>query len=136
MVALTRHAGLAHTIAGLLKAFPSHAARGQLYVPVEILERHGTGRQQIARGEAGAQLRLALAELRRQARGHLDAAHALMPAAPPAVTPALLPMALVRPTLARMERPSYDPFAPLELAPWRRQWLIWRAARRPARIFG
>jgi phytoene synthase len=55
--------------------------------------------------------------------------------APPAVTPALLPVALVRPTLARMERRSYDPFAPVEIARWRRQWLLWRAARRPARIF-
>jgi hypothetical protein len=24
---------------------------------------------------------------------------------------------------------------PVEIAPWRRQWLIWRAARQPARIF-
>ena len=51
-------------------------------------------------------------------------------------TPALLPVALARPTLARMERRDYDPFVPIEIAPWRRQWLIWRAARRPARIFG
>ena len=29
-----------------------------------------------------------------------------------------------------------DPFAPAELPPWRRQWLIWRAARNPARIAG
>ena len=37
----------------------------------------------------------------------------------------------VRPTLARMERRDYDPFVPVEIAQWRRQWLIWRAARRP-----
>jgi len=37
--------------------------------------------------------------------------------------------------LARMERRSYDPFKPIEIAPWRRQWCIWRAARRPDRIF-
>jgi hypothetical protein len=35
----------------------------------------------------------------------------------------------------RMERRDYDPVVPVELAPWRRQWLIWRAARRPSRIF-
>jgi hypothetical protein len=46
----------------------------------------------------------------------------------------LLPLAVVRPWLDRSERT--DPFAPTELAPWRRQWLIWRAARNPARIAG
>jgi phytoene synthase len=51
------------------------------------------------------------------------------------VMPALLPVALAGATLARMERADYDPFVPVEIAPWRRQWLIWRAARRPARIF-
>ena len=39
-----RHAGIAHAIAGLL-GFPIHAARGQLFVPLEVLARHGTGRQ-------------------------------------------------------------------------------------------
>ena len=55
---------------------------------------------------------------------------------PPAVLPALLPVALAGPMLDRMEGARYDPFAPPEIAPWRRQWLIWRAARRPARMFG
>jgi hypothetical protein len=48
--------------------------------------------------------------------------------------PALLPVALVRPALMRLE--GGDPFSPAEIAPWRRQWLIWRAARHPARIAG
>jgi len=48
--------------------------------------------------------------------------------------PAVLPIALVRPSLDRLERG--DAFAPSEIAPWRRQWLIWRAARNPARIVG
>jgi hypothetical protein len=46
--------------------------------------------------------------------------------------PALLPLALVRPSLDRLEHAA--PFAPGEISPWRRQWLIWRAARNPARI--
>jgi len=48
--------------------------------------------------------------------------------------PAFLPVALVRPALDRLAR--CDPFASAELSPWRRQWLIWRAARNPARIAG
>jgi phytoene synthase len=134
--ALCHHAGLGHAIAGLLKAFPLHAARGQLFVPLEVLERHGTGRQDVAGGRATPQLRVALTELRQRARHHLREAQELLAAAPPAVLPALLPVALAPPMLARMERRDYDPFVPLEIAPWRRQWLIWRAARQPARIFG
>jgi 15-cis-phytoene synthase len=133
---LIRHAGLAHAMAGLLNAFPVHAARGQIFVPLEVLERHGAARQAVVSGQASPQLRAALAEMRLHARGHLAAARDLMATAPPAVMPALLPVALAGPTLARMERRDYDPFVPIEIAPWRRQWLIWRAARRPARIFG
>jgi hypothetical protein len=35
-----------------------------------------------------------------------------------------------------MERRRYDPFVPDPLPQWRRQWLIWRAARNPTRIVG
>jgi 15-cis-phytoene synthase len=133
--ALCHHAGVAHAIAGLLKAFPVHAARGQLYVPIEVLERHGASRHDVAGGQATPQFRAALTELRQRALHHLREAQKLLAAAPSAVLPALLPVALAAPTLARMERRDYDPFVPVELAPWRRQWLIWRAARQPARIF-
>ena len=133
--ALTRHAGLAHAIAGLLAAFAIHAARGQLFVPLDILTRHGATPEDVAGGQATPQLRAALAELRAHARQHLCEAQRLLAAAPAAVMPALLPVALAGPTLARMERRGYDPFTPVELAPWRRQLIIWRAAKQPGRIF-
>jgi phytoene synthase len=134
--ALARHAGVGYAIAGLLRAFPIHVARGQHYIPRDILQRHGAAARPPARGPATPQLRAALAELRLVARRRLDAARALIADAPPALLPALLAVAPVVATLARMERPDYDPYAPVDIAPWRRQWLIWRAARRPARLFG
>jgi phytoene synthase len=133
--ALAHHAGLAYALAGLLKAFPIHAARGQLYLPIELLQRHGARREEIANRQATPQLRAALADLRRAARMHLSAARPLLATAAPVVIPALLPLAPVSPMLARMERSNYDPFVPREIPQWRRQWLIWRAARRPARMF-
>ena len=45
--ALGHHAACAHAIAGLLKAFPFHAARGQLFVPIELLDRYGADRQEV-----------------------------------------------------------------------------------------
>jgi len=133
--ALSHHAGLAHAIAGLLKAFPFHAARGQLFVPLELLERHGADREDVRIGRATPQLRSALADLRDSARRHLRQAQDMARTVSPDAMPALLPVALAGATLARMERGDYDPFVPVEIAPWRRQWLIWRAARRPSRIF-
>jgi phytoene synthase len=135
IAALSHHAGVAYAIAGLLNAFPAHATRGQLFVPLEILERHGARWQDVASGQATAPLRAALGELRDRVRAHLRQARELIAVAPPAIMPALLPVALVGATLARMERRDYDPFVPVEIPLWRRQWLIWRAARRPARIF-
>jgi 15-cis-phytoene synthase len=133
--ALSRHAGVAQAIAGLLAAFAVHAQRGQLYVPLDVLRRHGADRQGVERKEATVGLRAALAELRRVARSHLERARELSRSVPSHLMPAYLPAVLAGPTLARMERRDYHPFAPFEISEWRRQWLIWHAARRPDRIF-
>ena len=136
IAAMVRHAGIAHAIAGLLTALPVHAARGQVYVPREVLQRHGADAADVTGRILTPGVRSALAELQGAARGHLAKARDLLDAVPRAVLPALLPVALVPAMLARMERADDDPFAPKEISPWRRQWLIWRAARRPRRIFG
>jgi phytoene synthase len=122
-------AGVAYALAGLLKAFPQHAARGQLYVPVETLERHGVRRAEVIAGTAGAGLRAALTEIAGQARERLAQAAHHWPSVPLAARPAFLPLAWVAPLLARIER-NPDPLAPIDLPQWRRQWLLWRAARR------
>jgi phytoene synthase len=127
-------AGIAYAIAGLIRAFPLHAARRQLYVPLELLERHGVEPQDIFAGRSSKNLRAAFADLQDIARRHLLAAHQQIAMLPVGALPAFLPAALVRPSLDRLSR--CDPFAPAELSPWRRQWLIWRAARNPARIAG
>ncbi|HML09068.1 MAG TPA: phytoene/squalene synthase family protein [Xanthobacteraceae bacterium] len=130
----TGPAGLAYAIAGLLRAFPGHIARHQLYVPIELLDRHQVRRDDLFAGRSSAGLAAALGELRNIGRRHLAAAHQPLTALPRQAMPALLPLALVRPALDRLERS--DPWAPAELSPWRRQWLIWRAARNPARLAG
>ena len=132
--AVTTPAGIAFAIAGLLRAFPRHAARGQLYVPMEVLDRHQVRPHDIFAGRSSVGLQAALAELGDLGRRQLDAAHQRIAALPQQAVPALLPVALVRPALMRLE--GSDPFSPAEIAPWRRQWLIWRAARNPARLAG
>jgi 15-cis-phytoene synthase len=126
---LAGHAGIAYAIAGLLRALPLHAARRQLFVPLETMARYGAQSERLFAGEATTELRAALAELRLRARQHLDAARTLIGGMPEAAAPALLPIALVRPLLDRMERRGYRPLSPKDMPQWRRQWILWRAAR-------
>jgi phytoene synthase len=123
-------AGIAYATAGLLRAFARHASRGQLYLPGDVLARHGVTTSDVFAGRVTEPLRAALAELRAFARGNLAAFAARRGELPAAVVPAFLPVALVPAYLARMERRDYDPFTtPVEVPQWRRQWLLWRAAR-------
>lgn len=126
--------GIAYGITSLLRAFPLHAARHQLYVPTEILEHFHVRVGTVFSGQSSAELEAALAASRDIVRRHLGAAHAYLMTLPHEALPAFLPVALVRPLLGRLE--CGDAFAPAELSLWRRQWLIWRAARNPARIAG
>ncbi len=49
---------------------------------------------------------------------------------PDACRPAFLPISLCEPNLRQMEKPGYEPFETLvELPQWRRQWILWRAAK-------
>jgi phytoene synthase len=132
---LAGHAGIAYAIAGWLRAFPIHARRGQIYLPRDLMQRYGAQTGDILAGEATTALRAVLAELRLRARRHLEAARNLAFHAPDAVAPALLPVALVGPVLRRMERRHYHPFRSADLPQWRRQWILWRAARR-AKVLG
>lgn len=131
----TLDAGVAYTIGSILSNFPRHAARRQLYVPLDVLGRHAVNREEIFARQANAALRAALAEMRHHARQHLAAAQAKLSSVPAEILPGLLPVALVGPALGRMEGADYDPFRPGTLPAWRRQWLLWRAARDPSRIF-
>lgn len=125
------HAGMAYGITGLLRAFPLHASRGQIYLPADLLAEHGVLDEDILGGRASAALLDAMAELRGSARKHLEKARVSFADSPSAARLAFLPIALVEPYLRCMERPDYDPFkTPIEVPQWRRQWTLWRAARR------
>ena len=119
--------------AGLAQAYlRAVEAPGRGYVPSEILGHYGAER---AAATTTVELRAALAEMRLNARRHLNRAAELLPDVPEQILPALLPAAVIKPALALMERRSYDPARPPRLSPPRQQWLIWRAARTPERIF-
>jgi phytoene synthase len=130
--ATVRPAGIAYAIASLLAALPKHVGRGQLYLPVQLLEKHDVGLRDVFAGRSSASLNAAASELRSIARAHLRAAVEMIGDLPRPALPAFLPLAPLRRWLDRLERS--DAFAPPVLSPWRRQWLIWRAARNPGRF--
>jgi phytoene synthase len=133
--ALIRHLGIAYTVVGILCALRQHALRRQLFLPLDVLKRHAVEPESIFAEMNSAALLAALAELRELVRRHLEKAHAEMISTADEMLPALLPAATIDPTLKLMDRVGYDPFKFTPLPAWRRQWLIWRAARNPNRIF-
>jgi phytoene synthase len=131
---LARHAGLAQGIAQVIAALPLDASRRQLFVPLQLLERHGSGMEQVYAGKWTLPLRAALDQLIGEAREHLMTALALLADAPPEVRPVFLPLALVARDLTRMSRADFEPFAPHVTSRLRTLWTLWRAAR--SREFG
>jgi phytoene synthase len=123
------HAGIAYAITGLLRALPWHAARGQVYLPLDLLSAEGLAAADIAAGRTLPGLYPVLAELRALARRHLALMRQAMPPRAGALAPAFLPARLCEPYLRQMERPGFDPFKTVVGLPkWRRQWILWRAA--------
>lgn len=130
------HAGVAVALAGLMRAFPIHAGRGQCYLPLDLLARHGLDREAVVSGRDSPGLRAALADLRAEARHHLARAGAALATLPPAARKALgapyLTLALVPGDLKALARVR-DPFRQMAgLAPVWRTFALWRAARRAA----
>lgn len=124
------HAGVAYALTGLLRAFPFHAARGQVFLPDDLLGRHGVARAAVLFGETSPGLIAALAETTALARDHLERTRGLIRRIAPATRPAFLPVALVEPYLKALEAPGRDPFRTVvDLPQWRKQWVLWRAAR-------
>ncbi len=125
------HAGCAYAITGLLRAFPWHAMRGQQYVPTELLIRHGATRDDVVSGRGGPGVNAALRDMRALARHHLERTRALRHTIAPQIAPAFLPVGLCEGYLGVMEKPTYDPYTTVvQTAQWKRQWVLWRQARR------
>jgi phytoene synthase len=124
---LARHAGLAQGFVRVIAALPVDAARRQLFVPLQLLESHGSGMEEVFAGKETPQLRAALDQLIGEAGTHLKTALELLAGAPPEVRPLFLPLAQVRRDLKRMSRA--DPFTPQVTSRLRTLWTLWRATR-------
>jgi phytoene synthase len=131
--AAAESAGIASAVTNHLRSFAADVARRQIFMPLEILDRHGVIRAAIEARQNSPQLRAALADMRAHAQGAFAAFRRATAEAPERCAPAFLAAAVVPAWLKRLERAT-DPFGAVELPQWRRQWIIWRAARRWPRL--
>lgn len=131
VAAAIRAAGRAWALTGLMRALPFHAARGQLFLPADLLAAHGASSEDVVSGRSTPGVLATLAALRAHARDALAVTRRNIGHVPISAAPAFLPLTLVEPLLDRMDRPGWDPFRQsAEISPWRRHWRMWRSARR------
>lgn len=125
------HAGVAFALTGLLRALPWHAARGQLYLPADVLAQHGVTREQILSGQVTPGVKGVLEEMRALAHHHYERAMAGADGMEEGALVALMPLAVVPLYLKRMEARGYEPFRTLISAPlWRRLLAMWSFSRK------
>jgi len=126
---LARHAGLAQGIVQVIAALPLDASRHQLFVPLQLLQQHGSGIEEMFSGRQTPKARAAIDQLIGEARGHLYTALDLLVNMAPEVRPVFLPLALVRRELKLMSRADSDPFVPRRPSRFHTLWTLWRASR-------
>ncbi|QQP91591.1 squalene/phytoene synthase family protein [Skermanella sp. TT6] len=127
--AAARHVGIAWALTGLLRAVPFHARGHRLYLPKDVLERHGVSERSLFDLKPPEGLKGVVAEVSGMARTHLEEARALRAQVPRAGYPALLTATLADIYLGVIAKAGNDVFAPRVQMPnpFRQARLAWRA---------
>lgn len=126
---LARHAGMALGLTRAIARLPYDASRRQLFLPLDLLQRHGSNEADAYAGKETPALRQALNDLVAVALTHLDAAQQLLAETPAAARRAFLPLALARRDLAVMAEADTDLFAPFDRSRLTTLWTLWKASR-------
>lgn len=128
---LSGRAGCAQAITGLIRLMPLHRARGQCYVPRDILAAAGTTPEEFVADKDGTAVARAVSAMVSLAREHLAAFAKGAPELPDTLRPAFLPLALTQAYLDRIEARQGNPAGlAVDLPAWRRHWLLLRRATR------
>ncbi len=126
---LAGRAGCAQAMTGLLLLLPLHRARGQCFVPAEILAAVGSSREEFLAGNGGEGAGNVVAAMIALAREHLVAFERGAGELPQSLRPAFLPLALTGAYLDALERPGFSPLrSTARVSVLRRHWLLFRRA--------
>jgi phytoene synthase len=124
-------AGMALALTRLLKELPFKAGSAPTLIPIDVAARHGASAAEFDARRTSASVIAACEELRGLARAELAEAERRLKTSAPAILPAFVPLAPLPLDLDRLDRNSARPFdAAGEVSALRRQWAIWRWARR------
>ena len=125
------HAGCAQAITGLLRSLPAHRARGQCYVPRDILDSAGTTREEFLAIDNVPAAQRAIAAMIALATEHFSAFRAGARDLPDSLRPAFLPVALVPAYLRKLSAKGLDVMRErTDLSPLSRHWRLLIAASR------
>jgi len=122
-------AGISMGIVSLLRNFANDAVRGRVTAPADLMIQTSVLPQDILAGRTTVQIITLLKSLRDIAIRHYEEARVLIERDGYDAVAAWLPVATVPLDLGALSRFADKPFADIEVARWRRQWTLWRAAR-------
>ncbi len=123
------HAGVTQMVAGVLRSLPMHRARGQVYLPADLLAAAGCTADELAKGEDEPSGR-ALAAMVAFGRDHDRAWRRNLTDIPRALRPAFLPAALAASYLDRIEQAGIATLdESVEIGPLRKTVVNWRTMR-------
>ena len=123
------HAGVAQTVAGVLRLLPIHRARRQVFLPADLLAAAGCSPDDLIEGEGEAASR-AVAAMVAFGREHADKARRHLAGVPRPVRAAFLPAQLAAPYLDRIERSGAQVLRhPPDVSAPRKAFLYWRSMR-------
>jgi 15-cis-phytoene synthase len=124
-------AGMALALTRLLREFPFKAGSAPTLIPTDVADRHGVSVADFDARRASPGVIAVCADLRGLARDELAEAERRLMNSGTAVLPAFIPLGPLRLDLDRLDRNAARPFDDMgEASPLRRQWAIWRWARR------
>ncbi|MEQ1954463.1 phytoene/squalene synthase family protein [Mesorhizobium sp. CN2-181] len=127
--ALAGHAGCAQAITGILRLLPLHRARGQCYVPRDILAAAGTTPEEFVSGARSPSVANAVDAMVALATEHYQSFRMDAASLPPSLRPAFLPVALVPTYFAAISANGPKMLTePADAPGWKRQWTLFRAA--------
>lgn len=113
------HLGVAQALVGHLRALGFNAARGAIFLPLEVFSAHGVTEAELFAGRRSERLAAAAAQLRELAEGHLARARAEIAKLPRAVRPGFAPVAVLAPTLNRLKKHGAAPLTTMQpMAEW------------------